>query len=107
MAQKPSVNPFKLLLRRLPKPLRNPYIFSLCVFGLLLVFVDKHNFITQWKLYRSVQQLETDKAYYEEQIKKAQVEKQQLENNKERFAREQYHMHKSNEEVFVIPEEDE
>ncbi len=106
MAQKPAVNPFKLLIRRLPKPLRNPYGISLLIFFLLLLFIDKHNLITQWKLFKSVEQLETDKAYYQQQIRKAQVEKEQLETNKERFAREQYHMHRADEEVFVIPEED-
>ncbi|MCB0522434.1 MAG: hypothetical protein H6577_26205 [Lewinellaceae bacterium] len=104
MALNPN-NPFQLLLRKLPRPLRNKYFLSLTVFAALMVFLDKHDLITQFKLSRSVKNLEHDKAYYEGKIQEAQVDQQNIEANKEQFAREKYHMHKSDEEVFIIQNE--
>lgn len=106
MAQRPSVNPFKLLLRSLPKPIRNKYILTSLLFFAILLFFGKHNFLTQWKLHNSVNNLETDKVYYQEKIDELNEDKAHIEANKEQVAREEYHLHKSDEEVFVIPEEE-
>lgn len=100
-------NPFKLLLKKLPAPLRNKYFLSLAVFTVLLIFVDKHDLWTQWQLRNSVKRLEHDKAYYEAKIEEARQDQQNVENNKEQFAREKYHMHKADEDVFIIQEEEE
>ena len=94
-------------MRKLPKPLRNKYFLVLLVFAFLLLFVDKHDLLTQWRLKSSVDRLEHDKDYYEAEIEKAKYDKHNIEVNKEQFAREKYHMHKSDEEVFIIPEENE
>lgn len=104
MALNPN-NPFQLLLRKLPKPLRNKYFLTLTLFFAVMVFLDKHDLITQIKLSRSVKNLEYDKAYYEGKIQEAQVDQQNIEANKEQFAREKYHMHKADEEVFIINDE--
>ncbi len=99
------VNPFKLLLKKIPAPLRNRYILALLVFAMVILFLDKHNFFTQWKLRKSVKQLEHDKDYYSKKIEEAKQDQKNIENDKEKFAREKYHMHKSDEEVFIIEEE--
>lgn len=99
--------PLQQIQRKLPKPLRNKYFLVLIVFAFLLVFVDKHDLLTQWRLKSSVERLEHDKSYYEAEIEKAKQDKHNIEVNKEQFARERYHMHKSDEEVFIIEEEKE
>ncbi len=91
-------------MRKLPKPLRNKYFLSITVFVALLFFFDKHDFVTQWKLRGSVKRLEHDKAYYNQKIEQAKLDQQNIENNKEQFAREKYNMHKSDEDVFIIEE---
>ena len=98
-------NPFQILLRKLPKPLRNKYFLSIAVFAAVLIFFDKHDLLTQWKLRGSVKRLEHDKAYYEQKIEQAKLDQENINNNKEQFAREKYHMHKSNEDVYIIQEE--
>lgn len=98
-------NPLQLLIQKLPKPLQNKYFVVLVVFFFLLVFVDKHDLVTQFKLKNSNNRLEHDKAYYERKIEEAKQDKQNMEVDKEKFAREKYHMHKADEEVFIIPEE--
>ncbi|GAB4246323.1 MAG: hypothetical protein Kow0027_07310 [Saprospiraceae bacterium] len=107
MARKPANNPFESLLKQVPKPLRNKYVLTLLAFLAILLVLDKHDLYTQWKLHKSVKQLEKDKEYYHEKINEANRDKDVIENNQERFARESYQMHKSDEEVFVIPDEDE
>lgn len=107
MARKPSLNPFATIWKQLPKPLQNKFVLTLLVFVLLLLFVDKHGFLTQWKLHKSVKQLETDKEYYSKKIDEANRDKDEIENNQERFAREKYNMHKADEEVIVLPDKEE
>ncbi|TAK33985.1 MAG: hypothetical protein EPO28_16700 [Saprospiraceae bacterium] len=106
MATRRSINPLHILLNRLPKPLRNKYILALLVFSALMIFLDKHDLLTQLKLGRSLNRLEQDTAYYKGKIKEAKADQQNIENNKEKFAREKYYMHKSDEEVFVVPEKE-
>ena len=104
MAIRQTVNPFRVLLRKLPKPLRNPYFLMLAVFSLLMIFVDKHDLLTQIKLGRSLNRLENDKAYYQQKIEEAKKDQQNIEQDKEKFAREKYHLHEADEEVFIIQE---
>lgn len=106
MARKPAINPLVSISKLLPKPLRNKYVLTLLAFLVILLVLDKHDLFTQWKLHKSVKQLEKDKEYYNEKINEANRDKEVIENNQERFAREKYHMHKSDEEVFVIPDEE-
>ena len=94
-------NPLNQLMKQLPAPLRNKYFLVLAIFFFLMVFVDKHDLLTQIKLKNSVDRLEHDKAYFEQEIKQAKEDRMNIESNKEQFAREKYHMHKSDEEVFV------
>lgn len=90
------------LLQKTLKPFKNKFFLILVIFFAWLVFFDKHDILTQIKLQRTVNQLESDKVEYREKIKQAQQERQDLEQNKEKFAREQYYMKKSDEDVFVI-----
>ncbi len=77
------------------------------VFFFILIFLDRHNLLTQFKLNKSLRRLEDDKVYFEKKIEEAKLDRQNVENNKEQFAREKYHMHKTNEEVFIIPNKSE
>ena len=85
--------------------MRNKYFLTLVVFAFLLVFVDKHDLLTQWKLRGSIKRLEHDKAYYDKKIQETKQDQQNMEENKEQFAREKYHLHKQNEDVFIIQDE--
>lgn len=97
-----SNNPFQPLLDRVPAPFRNRYFLALVIFVGWLIFFDKHDVLTQWKLQRTVNKLEQDKDYYSKEIKRAEQKRLDLEVNKEKYAREQYYMKKNNEEVFII-----
>ncbi len=99
-------NPLKPLLNLIPAPLRNKYVIVLILFFGWMIFFDKHDFWTVWRLQRTVDKLEEDKEFYSKQIEKAEQERLDLEANKEKFAREKYYMKKNDEDVFIIVEEE-
>jgi cell division protein DivIC len=90
----------------LPAPFRNRYVMVALAFLAWMIFFDSANLLTQLRLIRSVNNLERDKAYYQEEIKKSEAEKKTLAEDKETFAREKYFMQKNNEEVFILETEE-
>lgn len=100
-------SPLQIWFEGIPAPFRNRYFLVLVAFFGWMVFFDKHDFITQWQLKRSVDKLEQDKAYYSRKIEKAEKEFQDLQDNREKFAREKYYLQRSNEDVFIIKKESE
>ncbi len=99
-------NPLQPLLDQLPKPLRNRYFLVLVVFFVWMFFVDKHDVMTVVSLQGTVNKLEEDKTYYSKKLEEAKQARLDLEVNKEKFARERYYMQKSNEDVYIIVEEE-
>lgn len=89
-------------LNSIPAPMRNRYFLVLALFFAWMVFFDRHDMLTQWKLSKSVEQLEYRKAYFTNKIVEAKQDKKEIESNREKFAREKYFMHKKDEEVFII-----
>jgi len=72
---------------------------------LLTIDFDKHNVLTQWSLQKSLQKLEQDKLHYEEKLARAKIDKDDILQNKEKFAREHFYMQEADEDVFIIVEE--
>jgi len=99
------VNPWQSIQKRLPAPLQNRYYLALVIFFFLLLFLDKHDLWTQWKLQRAIQRLENDKDYYRQKIEEAREEAEDFERTKEKFAREHYYMRRTNEDVYIIQKE--
>lgn len=98
-------NPLQPFIEMVPKPLRNRYTFSLCLFFLWMVFFDKHDLYTQFSLQQSINKIEEDKTFYQEKIQEIYQEKASLDKNAEKHAREKYFMSKNNEDVFIIETE--
>ncbi len=75
------------------------------VFVLAMVFSTRHNLIQNFKNRRTINQLETEKAYYENKIIQDSERLNELKSDKqdlEKFARERYLLKKPNEDVFVV-----
>ncbi|MFK7808748.1 MAG: septum formation initiator family protein [Saprospiraceae bacterium] len=98
-------NPFKPIVKMIPAPFRNRYFVVLVLSAAWIIFFDKHDVVTQWKLNQSLNELETDKIYYQAQIEQVKKDKKDLETNIEKFAREHYYMKKPSEDVFIFVEE--
>jgi hypothetical protein len=86
----------------LAKKLVNIYSITFFVFCLWLTFFDGNNLRTQWNLKMMIKELESEKVKFIGLYAKALQEKETLEQNQERFAREKYFMHKENEDIFII-----
>jgi hypothetical protein len=95
----------KDLWNKLPKPLRNRYFITAIAFVAFMIFFDRHDVLTQINLQRTVNKLEQDKVFYQEQIEREEEQRLDMEINKERFAREKYYMQRNNEDVFIIKDE--
>lgn len=97
-------NTFQAIRDQVPAPLRNKYFLVLTLFFAWMVFLDRHDIITQWRLQQTVNKLQADKAFYSEKIEEAEQERLELDINDEKFARERYYMKKADEDVFIIEE---
>ena len=92
------------------KYILNKYFITGLGFLVWMVFFDQESFIHQFRLSRTLHDLENQKEYYQEEIGKTRGAIHVLENDTvhlEKYAREKYYMKKDNEEVFVIIEEEE
>lgn len=107
MPAKSPENPLLALWNLLPEYLRNRYFITLLLFSVLMVFVDRHDILTQFKLRSVVNRLEADREYYRQKIEEAEAERLDRQLNQERFARETYYMQRDNEDVFIIVPEEE
>ena len=99
-------SPLQKWLEEIPAPIKNKYLLALAAFFCWMIFFDKHDFITQWQLQRTVDKLEEDKAYYSKKIEEAEQDRYDLEVNREKFARERYYLQKKDEDVFIIKEKE-
>lgn len=99
------MNPFA----KIPKFLKNYYFLFGTFFIVWMVFVDSNDFSSQIKMTQKLNGLEAQKAFYIE--KKVQVlkDKEELSTNKElleKFARENYLMKKSSEDLYIVVTKD-
>jgi len=88
--------------------LRNKYVLTIAVFSIWMLFFDQNNAVDRIRMRSEIRQLEDDREYYLEQIQKDSARLSELTTNKEnleKYAREQFLMKKSNEDVFVVIEE--
>ncbi len=87
------------------KRIKNKFVIMLMAFLVWMVFFDKNNLITHYKLYSTERQLKQEKETYISSIEEVKQAQQDLELNKEKFAREHYYIHRENEDVFIIEKE--
>ena len=72
------------------------------VFTIWMFLFDKHDVFTQFKLERTMRKMVQDTFYYHNKLNEVRQERLDMENNKEKFAREHYFMKTKDEDIFVI-----
>lgn len=90
---------------RLPHWMRNRYMITVLIFILWLLLLDPNNIISRVTEVRTRNRLLREKEYYMGRIEedKRKLEELRTSNdNLEKFAREQYHMKKPDEDLFII-----
>jgi cell division protein DivIC len=98
-------------IEKIPPSLRNKYILTTLIFLVWIILLDSNNLVARLKDMRELRDLKNDKEYY---TKKNEVDKKKLRelktdnDNLEKFAREQYHMKKADEDLYIVltPSED-
>lgn len=80
----------------------NKYTISLVAFILWIGIFDKYSWIKQVNVEHKIHKLHDQKEEYEEMLVEAKEGQKDIEEHKEKYAREKYFLHKEGEEVFVI-----
>jgi len=99
----------KFDLKNIPGFLRNKYALTIFLFLVWILFFDQNNLVDRYRMGREIRALEADRLYYLDQIENDSTRLHELttdRDNLEKYAREQYYMKKSNEDVYVIIEDD-
>ena len=89
--------------------LLNKYVVTLVGFFIFLIFFDNHNLISRWETSRKINSMEKEIKFYQSEIDKNKAkmnEMQTSDESLEKYAREQYHLKKDSEDVFIIKEEE-
>jgi len=82
--------------------LKNKYVLTIAVFAIWMLFFDQNNMVDRIKMSSEIRQLEEDREYYREQIRKDSTRLNELttdQENLEKYAREQFLMKKPDEDI--------
>lgn len=97
---------FKNLTDKYPilKILGNRYVIVLCFFTVWMLFLDNTSYMEQRVLNKQLDELEDNKKYYQDEIKKDEENIKLLKNPDqiEKYAREKYYMKRDSEDVYII-----
>lgn len=97
------------MLKKVPDYLKNFYVLTLIGFVIWMTFFDSNDWINRFRMNRKLNELESEKVYYEQKIKEVEQDHQELMGTPElleKFAREKYLMRRPGEDVFVIQKKD-
>lgn len=96
---------FKKLLNKIPPVFKNKYLLTGVVFLILIVFIDRNNLISQFKLRRQLNNLKKQEQFYREETRRDSIEYQKLVSDTaemERVGREKYFMKRDSEDIYII-----
>lgn len=92
----------------------NRYVLVTLFFAIWMLFLDNYSYLEHRVLDKEINELEDNKNYYKEEIKKDSENIKKLKNPDqiEKYAREKYYMKRDSEDIYIIefeedvPEED-
>ena len=86
------------------KFLSNKYVWVLLFFTAWMLFLDNYSYFDHRVLNKEIDELEVNKDYYKEEIRKDQQSIKLLKNPDqiEKYAREKYYMKKDSEDIYII-----
>ena len=88
----------------LVKIITNQYVIIIILFIVWMTFFDENSWKNHREFNKEINKLKSEKEYFQSQINQDKKLIEQLENKEqlEKFAREEYHMKKENEDIFLI-----
>jgi len=86
------------------KIVSNKYLLISLVFGVWMLFLDNYSLMDQRTLDQQINELQDNKKYYQDEIRKDKENIKLLKNDDqiEKYAREKYYMKKENEDIYII-----
>ena len=86
------------------KLISNKYVWVLLFFCVWMLFLDNYSYFDHRVLNQEIDELEANKKYYQEEIKKDQENIKLLKDPDqiEKFAREKYFMKRDSEDIYII-----
>lgn len=86
------------------KFLSNKYVWVLLFFCVWILFLDNYSYFDHRVLNNEIDELENNKKYYQEEIKKDEENIKLLKNPTqiEKYAREKYFMKKDSEDIYIV-----
>lgn len=86
---------------------RNKYLFTAAIFIVWVTFFDRDNIVDRIQNMHELEKIRKENAYYNQQIIEDQKSLKHLEDKDflEKFAREEHHMKRDNEDIFIVVEE--
>jgi cell division protein DivIC len=87
----------------------NRYVLVLIFFAVWMLFLDNYSYLEHRVLNNELDELETNKNYYQDEIKKDCLDIKRLNNPDqiEKYAREKYYMKRDSEDIYIIEFEEE
>jgi cell division protein DivIC len=82
----------------------NRYVLVLVFFAVWMLFLDNYSYLEHRILNKQLDELETNKKYYQDEIKKDCLDIKRLKNPDyiEKYAREKYYMKRDSEDIYII-----
>jgi cell division protein DivIC len=86
------------------KFISNKYVWVLLFFVTWMLFLDNYSYFDHRILNQEIEELEANKKYYQDEIKKDQENIKLLKNPDqiEKFAREKYYMKRDSEDIYIV-----
>jgi len=95
----------KRLLDKIPAFIKNKYFITTVVFLVLMIFLDRNNLISQYKLRKELNGLREELRHYREQATMDSIELNRLLSDSlelEKLGREKYMMKRDSEDIYII-----
>ena len=90
---------------RLRGLLRNRYVVVGVLAVVWMLLFDRYDVGVHWRLQRKINQLESDRSFYQQEIVRLKAERRLLQTSRaeaERLAREQYLMKRADEDLYLV-----
>jgi cell division protein DivIC len=86
------------------KYIGNRYVLIFLFFAVWMLFLDNYSYLEHRVLNKELDELETNKKYYQDEIKKDCLDIKRLNNPDqiEKYAREKYYMKRDSEDIYII-----
>lgn len=99
------VETLRRLLDKLPRFMRNQYFIAILIFLVWIVFIDRNNIISQYRLRKQLNNLKQQEQFYINASEQDSIELYKLRNDSaymEKVGREKYLMKRDSEDIYII-----